>query len=176
MDTTAVAAGGTNIGLAIEKAVAAFEGHTKKHRVLILITDGEDHEAKVMEAVELAKKQGVVIFPIAIGKAEGAPIPVLDEKGRQGFVKDKQGKIILSKLDSVLLQKIALMTGGKKGSIGRGNFPLEEIYQEEVSRMEKKELASSRQKRYENRFQIPLFIALILFSLEAVMSERKDRF
>ncbi len=173
LDINSIPLGGTNIGEAINVSIQAFEGHEKKHRVLILITDGEDHGERVMQAVEEAKKQGIVIFTIGIGKQEGAPIPSIDEDGRKGFVKDKEGNVVLSKLDPVLLQKIALLTGGKKGTIGGGSFPLEEIYQEEVSKMEKKELESSRQKRFENRFQWPLFIAIILYVLEAVLIERK---
>ncbi|MBI4430932.1 MAG: VWA domain-containing protein [Candidatus Omnitrophica bacterium] len=174
LDTDSVPKGGTDIGGAIRTAVKAYEGHEKKHRVLILMTDGEDLEEDVMEAVEEAKKQGVVIFPIGIGKQEGAPIPLTGERGQKTFVKDPEGKVVLSKLDPVLLQKIALLTGGKKGSIGAGNFPLEEIYEEEVSKMEKRELESSRQKRYEHRFQWPLFLSLLCFVAEACLSERKS--
>ncbi len=166
--------GGTDIGGAIRTAAQAFEGHEKKHRVLILITDGEDHKEKVMPQVEEAKKLGIVIFPIGIGHKDGAPIPITDENGHNTYVKDRDGKVVLSKLDPVLLQKIALLTGGKKGSIGTGNFPLEEIYQSEVSKMERKELESQRQKRFENRFQWPLFFALICFVLEAILNERKQ--
>jgi len=173
LDVDAIPLGGTDIGGAIRTATRAFEGHEKKHRVLILITDGEDHKGKVTEAVEEAKRNGIVIFPIGIGRKEGAPIPFLDEWGRKSFVKDRGGKIVLSKLDPVLLQKMALVTGGKKGSIGIGSFPLEEIYQEEVSRMERRELESSRQKRFEHRFQWPLFAALLCFVAEAILSERK---
>ena len=141
--------------------------------MLIIITDGEDLQGNVMPAVEEAKKQGIVIFTIGIGKQEGAPIPYNDELGRKNFIKDRAGRVVLSKLDTVLLQKIALMTGGKKGTIGTGSFPLEEIYSQEVSKLEKKELESSQQKRFENRYQWPLLIALILFVCESVLSERK---
>ena len=126
-----------------------------------------------MAAVEEAKQHGIVIFPIGIGRKEGAPIPVLDEQGRESFIKDREGKVVLSRLDPVLLQKIALMTGGKKGSIGRGNFPLEEIYEEEVSKMERKELVATRQQRFEHRFQWPLFLGLLCLVLEALMHERR---
>jgi len=173
LEPEAVPLGGTDIGGAIRTALEAFEGHEKKHRVLILITDGEDHRDRVMAAAEEAKRKGVVIFPIGIGRREGAPIPVFDEAGRKGFVKDRNGQVVLSKRDDVLLGKLALLTGGKKGSIGAGRFPLEEIYEEEIARMEKKELESSRQKRYEHRFQIFLFMALICFVFEGIMSERK---
>lgn len=165
--------GGTDIGEAILKSVRAYEGHEKKHRVLILITDGEDLKGRAMEAVGEAKKQGIVIFTIGIGRKEGAPIPYYDDKGRKSFVKDSDGRVVLSKLDTVLLQKIALMTGGKKGSIGVGSFPLEEIYRDEVSKMEKRELESSKQKWFGNRYQWPLFIAVFFFVFEAVLSERK---
>lgn len=175
LDVNSMSLGGTDIGEAINVSVGAFEGHEKKHRVLILITDGEDHADKVMRAVEEAKKQGVVIFTIGIGKQEGAPIPFMDEHSRKGFVKDTEGNIVLSKLDPVLLQEIALLTGGKKGTIGAGSFPLEEIYSREVSKMEKKELRSQRQKRFDNRFQWPLFMAIFLYVIEAVLIERKSR-
>ncbi|RKY34484.1 MAG: hypothetical protein DRP78_06495 [Candidatus Omnitrophota bacterium] len=167
--------GGTNISAAIRNAIKAFEGHEKKHRVLILITDGEDQDSGVMLEAEEAKKHGVVIFTIGVGRRQGAPIPILDEQGRKTFVKDNAGNVVISKLDPVLLQKIALMTHGKKGSIGTGNFSLEKIYQNEVSKMEKKELKSLRQKRFENRFQIPLFISLMFFILEAVTTERRKQ-
>lgn len=173
LDVDAIPLGGTDIGGAIRTAIRAYEGHEKKHRVLMLITDGEDHPGKVMAAVEEAKQHGIVIFPIGIGRKEGAPIPVLDEQGRESFLKDRDGKVVLSKLDPVLLQKIALMTGGKKGSIGTGSFPLEEIYQDEVSKMERKELESTRQQRFEHRFQWPLLLGLMCFVLEAVMNERR---
>ena len=173
LDVNSIPLGGTNIGEAINVSAQAFEGHEKKYRVLILITDGEDHGENVMQAVEDAKRQGIVIFTIGIGQQEGAPIPFKDEDGRKGFVKDRKGNIVLSKLDSVLLQKIALLTGGKKGTIGAGSFPLEEIYREEISKMEKKELQSQRQKHFENRFQWPLFMAIILYVIESVLSERR---
>ncbi|MBF0494693.1 MAG: VWA domain-containing protein [Candidatus Omnitrophica bacterium] len=164
--------GGTDITGAIKCAVKAFEGQEKKHRVLIIITDGEDHSGGALKAAEEAKKEGIVIFTIGIGTGEGAPIPMSDDKGNKTFVKNSSGEIVLSKMDSVLLQKIALITGGKKGTLGAGSFPLEEIYQNEVSKMEKKDLKSSREQRFENRFQVFLFIAILLFVIEAVLDER----
>ncbi|MDP3980639.1 MAG: VWA domain-containing protein, partial [Chlamydiota bacterium] len=168
--------GGTDIGGAILTAVRAFEGHERKHRVVFLLTDGEDHAGKVMEAVEEAKKAGAIIFTISIGRAEGGPIPFIDEDGHKSFIKDEDGNVVISKADQIILQKIALMTGGKKGTIGAGQFPLEELYENEVGKMEKKELESTRQKRFENRFQWPLFAAMILLVIEAIMSERKGQF
>lgn len=166
--------GGTDIGGAILKAITAFEGHEKKHRVLFLITDGEDHEGRVMQVIDKAKEAGVIIFPIAIGRTEGGPIPIHDEKGRKIFVKDRNGNVVISKANQVLLQKIALWTDGRKAAIGAGQFPLEEIYKEEVSKMEKKEMESVSHKRFKNRFQLPLIIALLLLVVESTITERKE--
>ena len=175
LDLDTVPLGGTDIGGAIRTAVKAFEGYEKKYRVLILITDGEDHQDRVMEAVEEAKQQGVIIFPVEVGRPEGAPIPTADENGQQTFVKDAAGQVVLSKANAVLLEKIALLTGGRKGRIGTGQFPLEEIYKSEVARMEKRELESSRQKRYEHRFQGFLLMAFMALVAEGLLSERKGR-
>ncbi|MBF0254315.1 MAG: VWA domain-containing protein [Candidatus Omnitrophica bacterium] len=173
LDPDIIPLGGTDIGGAIRTATAAFEGHEKKHRVLFLITDGEDHSASAETAAREAKDQGIVIFPIGIGKREGSPIPETLADGQTGYVKDRSGQVVLSKRDDVLLQKIALKTGGKMGLIGGGSFPLDEMYDDEVSKMEKRELESVRQKRYENRFQIFLIIALLLLVAEAMISERR---
>ncbi len=173
LNTDIIPLGGTDIGGAIQKTIRAFEGHGREHCAMILITDGEDHRGNVMAAVKEAKNKGIVIFSVGVGKGEGAPIPVLGKDGKREFLKNNEGKIVVSKPNMKLLQKIALMTGGRKGVIGTGNFPLEEIYQKELSKMEKKELESSRQKQFENRFQYFLFAAILFFVLETIFSERK---
>ncbi|MBN1493998.1 MAG: VWA domain-containing protein [Candidatus Omnitrophica bacterium] len=166
LDTDLIPEPGTNIGGAIEKALRSFEGVDKQHQVLILITDGEDHEEKVMESVKDARSKGVIIYTIGIGSKVGAPIPITDEQGNKVYLKDRSGQVVVSKMDSEMLQKIALMTGGKNGTIGGAQFPLEDIYLNEISKMEKKELGSMRRKKYENRYQWPLAIALLLLLLE----------
>jgi Ca-activated chloride channel family protein len=172
-DTGSIPVEGTNIGEAIQKSIQAFDGHEKKHRVLILITDGEDHHQTVMSAVEAAKKQGVIIFPIGIGNREGAPIPIFDDKGRKSFIKDREGNIVLTKRDETLLQKIALASGGKTGMFGSGRFPLEDIYENDILVMDQKELKSSVHQHYEHRYQWPLLIAFLLILIESVLDEKK---
>lgn len=169
MDTDMIPEPGTDIGGALQRALSAFEGADKQHRVLILITDGEDHEATVMKVVENAQKENVTIYTIGVGSQTGAPIPIVDESGNKSYLKDRKGNIVVTKADSELLQKVALMTGGKKGNLSGSSFPLEEIYQNELSKMEKKELGSTRKKKFENRYQYPLGIALLLLVLECLI-------
>ena len=90
----------------------------------------------------------------------------------QGFKKDRSGSVVLSKLDEVALQKIALTTGGKYYRATYGEMELDKIY-EEVSGMEKKELASRLMTQYEDRFQYPLFLAVVCFALEGFITDRK---
>lgn len=164
---------GTDIGAAIEKSLNAFKSHKNMNRVLILITDGEDHGEGIDEAIKEAKKHEVIIYTVGLGRREGAPIPYYDASGRKSFLKDKSGKIVLSKLNDMMLKRISWMTGGKSASISQGIFSLEDIYLQEISKLEKKELMTSKEKRYQHRFQIPLFIAILLLFIEGILDEKK---
>jgi Ca-activated chloride channel family protein len=122
----------------------------KKSRVLILITDGEDHEGNPLEAANKAKEEGVKIYTIGIGQEGGAPIP---DSEHGGFKKNAQGEMILTKIDEEVLQKIALTTGGSYVRSVTGDLDLEKIYQDIHKSVEEKELKSGKQKRFEERFQ-----------------------
>ncbi len=164
---------GTAIGEAIESAIKAFNTEERKHKVLILITDGESHESDPLEAAAEAEQQGVKIYTIGIGSPQGVPIPEFDRRGRQsGFKKDRAGNVVTTKLDVVTLQKIAYQTGGKFYQASSGEAELDEIY-EEISALEKKELTSRQFSQYEDRFQIFLIIGLALLLIEILISEKK---
>lgn len=166
---------GTAIGDAIRRAAKSFIKKQRKHKVLVLLTDGEDHDTKPVEAAQEAKKEGVIIYTIGIGTAKGEPIPLVDEAGKvAGYKKDKSGEVVMSKLDEVTLQKIALVTDGKYYHATASEFELDKIY-DEISRMEKKELSSRLFTQYEERFQYFLGIALALLCVEFLIGDRKRR-
>lgn len=172
MDPTLIPEPGTNLSAAIALAMKSFESKERKYKVLILITDGEDHGDKTQEYVEAADKEGVIIFTVGIGSPKGVPIPLYDQRGvKRGFKKDQKGEVIMTKLDELTLQKIALATGGKFYRSTTGETKLGKIY-EEISKMEKKELASMKFTQYEDRFQYVLGVAILLLILELVISER----
>lgn len=173
LDTNTIPRPGTSIFSAIRQAIDSYEGGLKKYKVLIIITDGEDHEGGSVKAVEAAQKEGIKIFCIGIGTNEGELIPVSDESGNRVFLKDKSGAVIKSRLDEAALQKIALATGGSYVRAGAKEFGLDLIYKEKLSQMEKRELETKMAKQYEERFQIPLAIALLLLAGEFLISERK---
>jgi Ca-activated chloride channel family protein len=173
MDIDLIPQPGTAVGEAIKKAIPAFNSEDRKHKVLILITDGESHESDPLEIATEAEKEGIIIYTVGIGSAQGVPIPLYTKSGNKtGFKKDRQGNVVTTKLDVVTLQKIAYQTGGKYYLATSGEAELEEIY-DEISAMEKKELTSKRFSQYEDRFQIFLILGLILIILELLIPEKK---
>jgi Ca-activated chloride channel family protein len=164
---------GTAIGEAIGKAIDSFVEKERKHKVLILITDGEDHIGKPLDLAKVASKEGIVIYCVGIGSSKGVPIPMIDEKGNHvGFKKDRHGEVVITKLDELTLEKIALETGGKYYRASPGEVELDKIY-EDISKMDKKALASQQFAQYEDRFQGLLGFALFLLILEIFIPERR---
>lgn len=165
---------GTNIEEAIALALKSFEGKERKFKVLILITDGENHEGDAMKLAEEAERQGVIIHCVGIGSPEGVPIPQnADQLGSSGFKKDRQGQVVMSKLDEVTLEKIALQTNGKYYRASSGESELEKIY-DEIARMDKKELGSLQYTQFEDRFQYVLIFVILLLIVEVMIPERRQ--
>ncbi len=165
--------GGTNLEDAVQTAFSGFEKESDTDKAIILITDGENTGGDVEEAAKQMAQKGVKIFTIGVGDAAGAPIP--DENG--GFKKDGQGRIVMSKVDEAVLQKIAAVTGGAYVRSVAGDMDLDLIYKERIrGTMEKKTVSSGRKKVWENRFQWFLLPCVILLLIEFVIpSSRKAK-
>lgn len=173
MDT--IPRGGTSISSAIELALKSYEGEENKYKILVVITDGEDHEGDVMKFAQEAKRQGVKIFCIGIGTTEGELIQLVDETQKKTFLKDRKGNVVKSRLNEHILQKIALTSGGMYVRSSGAEFGLDLIYKEKLSQMEKREIKAQMNKRYYERFQIPLVIALVLLLWEPFVSDMKKK-
>lgn len=175
LDTETVPVPGTAIGKAIEVAASAFDQKERQHKVLLLLTDGEDHNTSPVDQAERARKLGVKIYTIGIGNPDGEPIPIYNRVGeRVGFKKDDNGKVIVSRMDETTLQKIALVTGGKYYRATPSDLELKKIY-EDIQGMEKKELEGKMLLQYDDRFQWPLAIALLFIIWEVFVPERVRR-
>ena len=173
IDTDLIPVPGTAIGEAIRTATKGFNVQERKHKAIILLTDGEDHMSDPVEAAKRAADEGVRVYTIGLGTRAGELIPVRDERGGVDYKKNRQGDPVKSRLDEATLEKIALMTGGKYYRSTVGEMELDKIY-EEISTMEKRELRSRKFTRYEERFQYPLFLAIVVFALEALLSDRRN--
>ncbi len=171
MDPNWVPVGGTDLAAAVRTSIAAFPQNERSGRAVLLITDGEDHSGELPAAAEEARKQGVHVFVVGIGAAEGAPIP----DGRGGFVKDN-GKVVLSRLDEPALKELALTTDGTYVASVAGDLDLRTIYLQDIKgTLEARELASSRERREEDRFQWALLPALLLLVLEGLTGPPRGR-
>lgn len=165
---------GTSISKAIYTAYKAFNEKERKYKVIILITDGEDHEGSVAEEAESASKDGVVIYTLGIGSESGVPIPMHDGSGNIAYKKDNDGNVVMTRMDASSLEKVALLTNGKFYQSTTGSLELEKIYNE-ISRMEKREMESKHFTQFEDRYQWPLGVALILFVAEFFINDRKKK-
>ncbi len=175
MDVNLIPQAGTAVGDAIRTSIKAFNQKERKYKVLILLTDGEDHDSDPLKAAEEAAQEGIRIYTIGIGSSQGEPIPIRNERGEvTGFKKDREGNVVVSKLDETTLQKIALTTGGKYYHASSGEMELDKIY-DDISKMEKKELEGKLMVQYEDRYQYFLFISIVLLVVEFMISERRGR-
>lgn len=167
--------GGTSLAQGIETAMKGFEGGLKNHAALIIITDGEDHQGNVIAAAEKAKKAGIKIFCIGIGTRDGELIQFVDEQGKQSFIKDREGNVVKSRLNEEILEKIAAITGGSYVRASGADFGLDLIYEGRIASMEKKEMKAQMSRRFYERFQFPLALAIIFLLGELFVSDRKKQ-
>ncbi len=163
---------GTDIGAAIETAISSFDFKSETDKVILLITDGEDNEKKGLEAARKAAAKGIKIFVFGMGETSGGPIPAGDGKG--GFRKDKEGKLILSKLDEEGLRQIASMARGSYVRSVAGDLDLDMLYFDGIKSNTKAEtVKTGKIKVYEERFSIFLLAAFLLLLTEGLIRERK---
>ena len=173
VNTSLVASQGTAIAEAINLALKSFpdEAHS---RAIIIISDGEDHENDAaLKAAQEAAKQGVHIYTIGMGLAEGAPIPLYNQYGHQtGYRKDNQGNTIITRLDEQMLQKIASAGNGLYVRASNSNVGLEKIY-DDISKLDKTEIDAKVFTDYEDQFQWFVAAAIILLLIEIFISSGK---
>lgn len=145
---------GTALGSAISLAASSFTSGSENSRVVILITDGENHEDDPLAAAEHAASQGVKIYTIGIGTPEGAPIELGGD-----FIRDENGDIVVSKLDEKTLQEIALATGGAYVRAGNQSIGLQEVIAR-INETEKAHLSEMVFEEYDERYQYLLVAVL----------------
>jgi Ca-activated chloride channel family protein len=172
LDTSSVSAPGTDIGRAIDVAMGAFELAAQGDKVLVLLTDGEDHEGRAIEMAEKAAKAGIRIFAIGLGTTQGMPIP--DEQ-HGGYKVDREGKVVTSKLDFSLLTRIAEITKGMAIKANpSGASDIIPILQE-IEKMQQSQQQETVFRVYKERFQWFLGLALVLLVLEMFIFEMRTR-
>lgn len=159
---------GTDLAAAIKLGTMSFSSQSEGSRVMILITDGENHESDVEEAVEAAAERGIRIYTIGIGTPEGAPV-MLDGE----YLTDENGDMVVSKLDEKTLQDIALATDGAYIRATKQNIGLKEIV-DRIKQVDESELATVRFEEFNEKFRYPLALALALLLVEFLILDRRN--
>jgi len=173
VDVNSVPQQGTSIGSAINLAVESFDSSSTE-KVIITITDGEDHEGDVMDAVDKAVSNGIKIYTIGLGSTGGVPIPVYNSRGDMvGFKKDNEGNSVLTKLDEESLKQIAAAGNGEYFRGNNYEDYLDKIYNQ-LSELKKSEFGVKKVTDYEDRFYYFLIPAILLLIIELFISEKKS--
>ena len=167
--TGSVPVQGTAIGEAINTAMRSFSVQSEKSRAVIVITDGENHEDDPVAAAKQAAEMGVRVYTIGVGSPEGKPIPMDGE-----LLKDKDGEIVVTRLDEKVLQDVAQAGNGLYVRAGNSEFGLNPII-ENIDRMEDEKYSSIVFEEYDEQFMYFLGIALFFFVLEMLIGDRKSR-
>jgi len=174
IDTDIIPTQGTDIGAAIDLSLKSFVGNDNKHKALVIITDGEDNEGNGLEAAKTAREDGVVIHTIGMGTENGAPIPVYKNGTQIDFVKDRNGSIVLSRLDQPTLEKISAEGKGIFVRASNSDDGLNAVLKE-ISKMDKKAFGTKVYTGYEDRFQYFITAGLILLLMEFFLSNRRSK-
>jgi Ca-activated chloride channel homolog len=163
---------GTAIGDALEQSVTAL-GESKHHKAIIIITDGEDHQGGVLDQAEAAAKKGINIYTIGMGLPEGAPIPVYNGTIQTGYKKDREGNVVVSRLDEQILQQIAAAGNGVYIRASNSSTGLSKIY-DEINKIQKSEIETRQYSDYEDRYQYFIAIGIVFLILELFIFDRKN--
>ena len=172
LDVNTIPQGGTALADAIETAQTAFK-EGDNHRVLVLMTDGEDHDSGALEAAQKAAQGGLKIYTIGIGTPEGELLRARNAQGQEDYVRDEQGNVVKSHLNERLLQEIASATDGGFYLPLRGAKTMDTLYEQGLAKLPKSEQQQKLIKRYQERFHWPLGLAILLLLAEIFLPERK---
>ena len=169
ISTESVPIQGTAMGEAINTAMRSFSAQSEKSRAIIIITDGENHEDDPVGAAAQAAEMGVRVYTIGVGSPEGKPIPMDGE-----LLKDKDGNIVVTRLDETVLQDVADAGKGLYVRAGNSEFGLNPII-DEIRKMEDEKYSSIVFEEYDEQFMYFMGIALFFFVIEMLIGERRSK-
>lgn len=164
--------GGTAIAEAIATARASFRDDPDAYKILVLFTDGEDHDENALDAARAAAEAGLRIFTVGVGTPEGELLRTKDNRGRTEYIRDDAGNPVKSRLNEKLLQDIAAAAGGFYLPL-RGANTMDALYERGLAPLPKAEASARLVKRWFERYYWPLLAALLLLIAETLLPERR---
>ena len=174
VNTSIIPTQGTKIGNAIDLCVKSFDQENNQNKAIIIITDGENHDEEAISSAKIAQEQNIYIHTLGMGLTKGGPIPFYNKYGSTSeFRKDREGNIIITKLNETILKEIAQAGMGTYIRANNSKSGLSVLF-DEINKMEKKEIGTMIFTNYKDRFQIFIGISLILLILNLIILQRKN--
>ena len=170
IDPSMMATQGTDIARAVEMATHSFTQEKGIGKAVIVITDGEDHEGGAVEAAETAKKAGMRVYMLGIGSTQGAPIPI---PGSSDYMIDNTGQTVMSALNEDMCRQIASAGGGAYIHV-ENNSNAQDLLDQELEKLSKKETQSTIYSDYDEQFQAFGILALLLLIIEICLLESRN--
>jgi Ca-activated chloride channel family protein len=164
---------GTDLGAALRVSLDALDQGARDARVLILVTDGEDHEGMYEEELSRAREAAVAVHVVGLGSTEGVPIPVYDDEGRrQGFLRDADGAVVTTRLDEATLRAVVGDNGGTYVRAAVGGTAFEDLV-DRVAAGEGEEIEAREITQFEEQYQVFLGAGLLLLLADLLLSDRR---
>jgi Ca-activated chloride channel homolog len=166
---------GTAIGSAIRLATSSFSQAPESSKVIIVITDGENHEDDPVVAAQAAADKGILVHTLGMGLPGGAPVPLQGTGAQKQFLRDQDGNVVVSKLDERTLQRVAEAGIGAYIRATNSRAGLDLLFNE-IDKMEKTELEAKVYSEYEDQYQLVVFGALLIMFLDALIMRRRNKY
>jgi Ca-activated chloride channel family protein len=172
IDTKMIPNQGTSISSAMKQAIDLVSKDEDKYKVVLLVTDGEDHEGDAITLAKKASSMSIAIHTIGIGSNTGSLIPIISQNGNQiEYKRDKSGKLITSVLNQNILREIASAGNGKYFHFSNDGQTYNDV-NKAIDSMEKRAINSHEYSEYEDRYQPLAFVSFLLFSISFVLPTR----
>jgi Ca-activated chloride channel homolog len=174
-DPSMISSQGTDLADALRTALELFPEETGRSRIVLVVTDGEDFGEHLEAAVQQMREADVVLYAVGIGTADGAPIPDVDDAGRRsGFVRDRDGQVVITRLQERPLLELVRATEGMYARAGSAGLDVERL-RAELRAIEGSTLRTQRVVSFQDRYAHPLLAALVLLCLELWIGDRRRR-
>ena len=174
IDTNMIPTQGTALSSALQTGLSAFTEDESKYKVLVLVTDGEDHEGQAIDLASKASDRGMVIHTVGVGTESGSLIPVIGQNGIRDYKRDNTGRLVTSILNENILNEIA--NAGNGTYVRFDNKPANfRSIMNAIDSMEKRSLKSHIYSEYEDRFQSFAFISMGLMIAGMLLPTRKNK-
>ena len=161
---------GTDIAGAINLAMKSFTPNEGVGRAIVIITDGENHEGGAVEAAQEAAKKGIRVFVLGVGSPDGSPIPT---EGTNEFRRDKDGNVIVTRLNEQMCQEIAKAGNGMYVRVDNTNNA-ERALNAEINKLAKADVETQVFTEFDEQFQVLAWLALVLLAVDLMLLERKN--